>query len=194
MEGYSTYGWPEDLRKQYEAEWEKDHPLPAPFASKLTEEVETFIPPPGYSDVVDHEANFFNAVRSSQAVRRERGVRQQCGHRLPSRELLVLQQADRDVGCVRQEDHELIELAGRVSFGYRGKIDLEGHAFELPEWSNGSGTRLRTASASDSLHARQFSLQLHETQARPRPGITMIAWPQKRLARRLIRYANAAQW
>ena len=41
MEGYSTHGWPEALRKEYEANWEKEHPLPAPFASKLTEEVET---------------------------------------------------------------------------------------------------------------------------------------------------------
>ena len=64
MEEYSTVGWPKALRTQYEAEWEKDHPLPAPFVSKLTDEVETYVPPPGYSDVVDHEANFFNAVRT----------------------------------------------------------------------------------------------------------------------------------
>jgi len=64
MEGYSTKGWPEALRKQYEADWEKDHPLPAPFASKLTEQIETYMPPPGYNDTVDHEANFFNAVRT----------------------------------------------------------------------------------------------------------------------------------
>src|SRR6201993_2177601 len=64
MEGYSTKGWPEDLRKQYEDNWEKDHPLPAPFASKLTEEVEEYTSPHGYNDPVDHEASFFNAVRS----------------------------------------------------------------------------------------------------------------------------------
>ena len=64
MEGYSTKGWPEALRKQYEADWEKEHPLAAPFASKLTDQVETYAPPPGYNDTVDHEANFFNAVRS----------------------------------------------------------------------------------------------------------------------------------
>ena len=64
MEEYSTKGWPEDLRKQYVENWEKDHPLPAPWASKLTEEVEEYIPPHGYNDTVDHEANFFNAVRS----------------------------------------------------------------------------------------------------------------------------------
>src|SRR5215472_3570174 len=39
MEGYSTKGWPEDLRKQYEENWEKEHPLPAPLTSKLTEQV-----------------------------------------------------------------------------------------------------------------------------------------------------------
>jgi predicted dehydrogenase len=64
MEDYSTKGWPEDLRKEYEANWEKDHPLPAAFASKLTDEVEEYVAPHGYNDTVDHEANFFNAVRS----------------------------------------------------------------------------------------------------------------------------------
>ena len=64
MEGYSTKGWPEDLRKQYEDNWEKDHPPAAPFATKLTEEVEEYMPPKGYNDTVDHQANFFNAVRS----------------------------------------------------------------------------------------------------------------------------------
>jgi predicted dehydrogenase len=63
-EGYSVVGWPAELRKQYLAEWDKNHPLPAPFSSKLTEDGETFVPPAGYSDVVDHQANFFNAVRS----------------------------------------------------------------------------------------------------------------------------------
>jgi predicted dehydrogenase len=63
-EGYSVVGWPKDLRTQYLANWKEEHPLPGPFTSKVVDEVETFIPPPGYSDVVDHEANFFNAVRS----------------------------------------------------------------------------------------------------------------------------------
>ncbi len=63
-EGYSIDGWPADLRKQYLAEWEKDHPLPSAFASKLTEEAQTYVPPPGYNDTADHEANFFNAVRT----------------------------------------------------------------------------------------------------------------------------------
>ena len=63
-EGYSIDGWPADLRKQYLANWEKEHPLPGPTASKLTEEAQTYMPPPGYNDTVDHEANFFDAVRT----------------------------------------------------------------------------------------------------------------------------------
>jgi len=63
-EGYSIEGWPADLRKQYLTEWEREHPLPAPYASKLTEELETYVLPPGYNDTVEHEANFFNAVRT----------------------------------------------------------------------------------------------------------------------------------
>ena len=63
-EGYSVVGWPKELRTQYLANWEQEHPLPAPFTSKVVDEGEAFVPPPGYSDVVDHEANFFNAVRS----------------------------------------------------------------------------------------------------------------------------------
>jgi len=64
MEGYSTKGWPKDLRTQYEDTWETDHPAPAPFASKLTAEIEEYVTPAAYNDTVDHEANFFNAVRS----------------------------------------------------------------------------------------------------------------------------------
>jgi hypothetical protein len=30
--------------------------------------VETFVPPAGYSDLVDHQANFFNAVRTRKRV------------------------------------------------------------------------------------------------------------------------------
>ena len=63
-EGYSVVGWPADMRKQYLAQWEQEHPLPAPFTSKVSDEVEAYALPPGYSDVVDHQANFFNAVRS----------------------------------------------------------------------------------------------------------------------------------
>ncbi len=63
-EGYSIKGWPADLRHQYLEDWDKDHPPAAPFASKLTDEMESYAPPDGYNDTVDHEANFFNNVRS----------------------------------------------------------------------------------------------------------------------------------
>ena len=60
-EGYSLKGWPERLRKQYLAEWAAEHPQPLDYE---VVEAETFTAPPGYSDVVAHEAAFFNAVRS----------------------------------------------------------------------------------------------------------------------------------
>jgi predicted dehydrogenase len=65
-ESYSIYGWPAQLRNQYLAKWQSDHPQPNPLDFKVVEEVETFAPPPGYSDLADHEANFFNSVRTRQ--------------------------------------------------------------------------------------------------------------------------------
>lgn len=63
-EGYSIDGWPVNLRTQYLADWAKEHPLPVAFDAKAVAEVETYVAPPGYNDTVDHEANFFNSVRS----------------------------------------------------------------------------------------------------------------------------------
>jgi predicted dehydrogenase len=67
-EGYSIYGWPAALRNEYLAQWEKDHPLPNPLDFKTDDEGETFGVPPGYNDTSDHQANFFNAVRSRKKV------------------------------------------------------------------------------------------------------------------------------
>ncbi|HZQ25092.1 MAG TPA: Gfo/Idh/MocA family oxidoreductase [Terriglobales bacterium] len=67
-EGYSIFGWPEAMRQQYLDEWEKQHPLPAPLTYKVDEEGEVFTVPKSYSDLVDHETNFFNAVRSRKPV------------------------------------------------------------------------------------------------------------------------------
>jgi predicted dehydrogenase len=64
-EGYSIYGWPAKLRDEYLAKFEAEHPLSKVNISDATE---TFGPPPGYSDLVDHEANFFHAVRSRKKV------------------------------------------------------------------------------------------------------------------------------
>jgi predicted dehydrogenase len=63
-ESYSIYGWPERLRQQYLEDWQAKHPLPTPLTSAVEGELETFTVPPGYSDLADHQANFFNAVRS----------------------------------------------------------------------------------------------------------------------------------
>lgn len=63
-EGYSIFGWPADLRREYLAKWRAEHPLPTPLNSKVDAEDGAFVLPAGYSDLVDHEANFFNAVRT----------------------------------------------------------------------------------------------------------------------------------
>jgi predicted dehydrogenase len=67
-EGYSVNGWPRALREQYLKEWHEQHPPTPALASQLDEEGESYTVPAGYSDVVDHEANFFNAVRSRKPV------------------------------------------------------------------------------------------------------------------------------
>ena len=64
-ESYSIYGWPMKLREEYLANFAKEHPesLVAPNL-----ENEVFAAPAGYSDLVDHQANFFSAVRSRKKV------------------------------------------------------------------------------------------------------------------------------
>ncbi|MBV9623670.1 MAG: Gfo/Idh/MocA family oxidoreductase [Acidobacteria bacterium] len=67
-EAYSIYGWPEQLRNEYLAKWHSDHSLPDPLEFKVDEGSEVFGVPKGYNDVSDHEANFFNAVRTRKKV------------------------------------------------------------------------------------------------------------------------------
>jgi len=67
-EGYSIYGWPAKLREEYLKKWREGNPLPAPLDFRAEEEVETFATPPGYDPVPDHQAHFFNAVRSRKPV------------------------------------------------------------------------------------------------------------------------------
>jgi predicted dehydrogenase len=67
-EGYSIYGWPARLRDQYLKKWHEDNPLPAPLDFWVDEEVESFTTPHDYDAVADHQANFFNAVRSRKPV------------------------------------------------------------------------------------------------------------------------------
>jgi predicted dehydrogenase len=67
-ESYSIYGWSARLRDQYLKEWREENPLPAPLDFRVHEEAETFTTPPDYDTVADHQANFFNAVRSRKPV------------------------------------------------------------------------------------------------------------------------------
>jgi predicted dehydrogenase len=65
-EGYSVLGWPLQMRTDYLAKWHADHPLPDPLAAKVDEEAESYANPAGYSDIADHQANFFHSVRTRQ--------------------------------------------------------------------------------------------------------------------------------
>jgi len=67
-EGYSIYGWPASLRDPYLKQWHADHPETAALASAVDAEGESYAAPPGYSDTVDHQANFYNAVRTRKPV------------------------------------------------------------------------------------------------------------------------------
>ncbi len=67
-EDYSIYGWPKNLRDQYLEQWNREHPEPKPLNWKTENEGESFTVPHGYSDTVDHQTNFYNAVRSRKPV------------------------------------------------------------------------------------------------------------------------------
>ena len=67
-EGYSVYGWPKSLRDQYLEKWHADHPEPEALKWELDSEVESYALPPDYSDTADHQANFYNAVRTRKPV------------------------------------------------------------------------------------------------------------------------------
>jgi len=67
-EGYSIYGWPKTLRDEYLKKWGEDHPETPALAAKVDQQGESYTVPPGYSDTVDHQANFFNAVRTRKPV------------------------------------------------------------------------------------------------------------------------------
>jgi hypothetical protein len=54
------------MRTDYLAKWHADHPLPDPLAAKVDEEAESYANPAGYSDIADHQANFFHSVRTRQ--------------------------------------------------------------------------------------------------------------------------------
>jgi hypothetical protein len=67
-DSYSIFGWPAKLRDDYLGQWQRANPLPHPGKFAVDQQEETYLPPAGYSDVVGHLANFFNAVRTRQPV------------------------------------------------------------------------------------------------------------------------------
>ncbi len=67
-EGYSIHGWPKELREKYLEQWHKEYPEPAALTSTVDAESESYAPPPDYNDTVDHQANFFNAIRNRKPV------------------------------------------------------------------------------------------------------------------------------
>jgi predicted dehydrogenase len=67
-ESYSIFGWPKALRDQYLQKWHEEHPEPEALKWSVDEEGESYANPPGYSDTVDHQANFYNAVRTRKPV------------------------------------------------------------------------------------------------------------------------------
>ena len=67
-EGYSIGSWPKKQREEYFAEWEREHPRPNVGEFKVEAEEEIYAAPPGYSDMVDHLANFFQAVRTRKPL------------------------------------------------------------------------------------------------------------------------------
>lgn len=66
-EDYSILGWPKKLRDEYLGNWRKEHAAPDPGQFKIDEGEEIFTPPHGYSDMSDHLANFFRAVRTRKS-------------------------------------------------------------------------------------------------------------------------------
>ena len=63
---YTVSWWPAKLRDEYMTQWQVDHPSPAPLRFEVDTETEAYEVPRNYDDVVDHEARFFEAVRSRQ--------------------------------------------------------------------------------------------------------------------------------
>jgi len=67
-EDYSIFGWPAKLRQEYLENWRREHPLPLPGKIGVSGDEEVYTTPPGYSDMADHLANFFNSVRTRKPV------------------------------------------------------------------------------------------------------------------------------
>lgn len=67
-EDYSIGSWPDKQREEYMAQWNHDHPRPGQGEYKVESGEEIYTVPEGYSDLVDHLNNFFQAVRTRKPV------------------------------------------------------------------------------------------------------------------------------
>jgi len=65
--GYTVSTFTDAMQKQYIEQYRKKYPITHPDGPP-SQAVEKFVAPVGYSDSYDHFHNFFNAVRSRQAV------------------------------------------------------------------------------------------------------------------------------
>ena len=66
-ETYSTIGWDAQERAAYFAKYRAEHPTPSPLSAQMNMADETYTAPPGYNDTLDHEARFFDSVRTRKA-------------------------------------------------------------------------------------------------------------------------------
>jgi len=66
-ETYATIGWPAKLRNEYLAQWNEEHLQTPPLAASLNATAESFSVPAQYADTADHQANFFQSVRTRKA-------------------------------------------------------------------------------------------------------------------------------
>jgi predicted dehydrogenase len=67
--GYTVDTFPKALQEEYLADYHKKYPPQRPNADSMRpQQEEKFLPPPHYSDHLDHHRNFIAAVRSRQPV------------------------------------------------------------------------------------------------------------------------------
>lgn len=67
--GYTIDTFSEAMQKEYVAKYREGYPVQTVSADAIRPRAsETFLPPPGYSDHVDHHRNFIQAVRTRSAV------------------------------------------------------------------------------------------------------------------------------
>lgn len=67
--GYTIDTFPKAVQEKFLAQYRADHPAQRPTADSIRPiGEEKYLPPPGYSDHIDHHRNFLDAVRSRKPV------------------------------------------------------------------------------------------------------------------------------